>query len=103
MPSLRDLIDAAIRPTMLIGLQNAELHGAHGQERVGEWVDWISRQMAELVQPEIDRLRAELATARDQVLTEAAEMLQQATAPAHQTDGLDTAADLLLAARTTTS
>ncbi|WBP89499.1 hypothetical protein [Kitasatospora cathayae] len=52
---------------------------------------------------EIGRLRAELAAARDRALTEAAEMLRQATVPAHQADGLDAAADLLAAARDTTS
>ncbi|NUS14541.1 MAG: hypothetical protein HOY69_24605 [Streptomyces sp.] len=52
---------------------------------------------------EIYRLRAELATARDRTLAEAAEMLRHAVASPNETDGLDAAADLLDAARATTS
>ncbi|MET8624567.1 hypothetical protein ABZW30_12555 [Kitasatospora sp. NPDC004669] len=52
----------------------------------------LPEQAAEL----LDAYRAE-------VLTEAAEMLRQAIASPNQTDGLDAAADLLLAARDTTS
>ncbi|GFE20091.1 hypothetical protein [Streptomyces nigrescens] len=49
---LRQRIDDAIRPVMLLGLQDAELHNTAGAERIGEWVDWISKTVAELVQPE---------------------------------------------------
>jgi hypothetical protein len=37
---------------------------------------------------------------RDQILTEAAELLRNATVPAHESEGVDAAADLVLAART---
>ncbi|MCX5209772.1 hypothetical protein OG689_10800 [Kitasatospora sp. NBC_00240] len=46
-------------------------------------------------------MQAQLNAHRDQVLTEAAELLWYASVPQHQSDGVDAAADLLLAARTT--
>lgn len=55
---LRDRIDAAIRPNMLVGLQDAELDSPGGRQRINEWADWISLRVAELVQPELDRLTA---------------------------------------------
>lgn len=57
---LRARIDAAIRPNLLIGLQDAELHDEPGKERINEWADWISRRIAELVQPELDELRGKV-------------------------------------------
>lgn len=57
---LRARIDAAIRPNMLIGLQDAELHDEPGKERINEWADWISRRIAELFQPELDELGAKV-------------------------------------------
>lgn len=54
----------------------------------------------------IDAIRNRLGQAadeyarRDQVLTEAAHMLRHAPVGRHETDGVDAAADLLLAART---
>lgn len=62
---LRARIDAAIRPNMLVGLQDAELDGAGGRKRINEWADWISRQVADLVQPEVDGLGAQLAEVTD--------------------------------------
>lgn len=55
---LRNRIDAAIRPNLLIGLQDAELYDEPGKERINEWADWISQRVAELVQSELDRLRS---------------------------------------------
>lgn len=68
--SLAERIDAAIRPTMLLGLQDAELDGPGGTQRIGEWVDWIAARVAETLQPELyaahaenERLRAVVAQA----------------------------------------
>lgn len=59
---LRDQIAAAIRPTMLIGLQDAELDGPSGTQRINEWVDWIAD--AVLAVPAIRDMQAELAALR---------------------------------------
>jgi len=59
-----------------------------------------ARQDVPALLAEIERLRAQLAASRDHVLTEAAAMLRSAPVAAHETDGVDAAADLLLAART---
>lgn len=40
-PELRARLDAAIRPTMLLGLQDAELFDKPGTQRINEWADWI--------------------------------------------------------------
>lgn len=48
--SLRARIDAAIRPIMLIGLQDAQLDGPGGTQRINEWADWISEQAAGVVE-----------------------------------------------------
>lgn len=40
--SLRDRIDRAIRPIMVLGLQDAELDGPGGTQRINEWADWIT-------------------------------------------------------------
>lgn len=58
---LRARIDAAIRPNMLLGLQDAELYDKPGAKRISEWADWISERVAALVQPELDRLTSLLA------------------------------------------
>ncbi|MGW6912519.1 hypothetical protein ACWGB8_01655 [Kitasatospora sp. NPDC054939] len=50
---LRQRIDAAIRPTMLIGLQDAELYDEPGRERIGEWADWITNAVLAVVEAEI--------------------------------------------------
>ncbi|MGA5819711.1 hypothetical protein ACPC54_17855 [Kitasatospora sp. NPDC094028] len=83
-PSLRERIDAAIRPAMLIGLQDAELHDQPGRERIGEWADSITEWVLAVVQPEldardseIDRLRADLAAARNTAFAEAADHLDR--------------------------
>jgi hypothetical protein len=57
--SLTARIDAAIRPNMLLGLQDAELDGPGGTKRIGEWAGWIAATVAETVQPELDAARAE--------------------------------------------
>jgi hypothetical protein len=69
---LRTRIAEAIRPQMLIGLQDAELYDEPGTERINEWADSIADWAASVVQPELDRLRigaldreALLADARD--------------------------------------
>ena len=54
---LRQRIDDAIRPNMLLGLQGAELFDAPGTERIGEWADWISQTVAELIEPKADAPR----------------------------------------------
>lgn len=61
---LRARVDAAIRPNLLIGLQDAELYDEPGTERINEWADWISRRIADLVRPELDRLARERDDAR---------------------------------------
>ncbi|MBH1939142.1 hypothetical protein I5Q34_33620 [Streptomyces sp. AV19] len=38
---LQDRLDHRIRTVTLLGLDNAELIGEPGQQRVGEWADWI--------------------------------------------------------------
>jgi len=55
-PSLRERIDSAIRPAMLIGLQDAELYDEPGRERIGEWADSITTWVLAVVQPELDRI-----------------------------------------------
>ncbi|MGA5820883.1 hypothetical protein ACPC54_23820 [Kitasatospora sp. NPDC094028] len=57
---LRDRIDAAIRPAMLIGLQDAELHDEPGRERIGEWADSITEWVLAVVQLEVDQHRTAL-------------------------------------------
>ncbi|MEU6237387.1 hypothetical protein [Kitasatospora sp. NPDC047058] len=57
--SLAERIDAAIRPAMLIGLQDAELYDEPGRERIGEWADFITSWVLAVVQPELDRLARE--------------------------------------------
>ncbi|MDH6576849.1 hypothetical protein [Kitasatospora sp. MAP5-34] len=45
-------IAAVIRPAMLTGLQEAELLGPVGTQRINEWADWISEAIAQaVVQP----------------------------------------------------
>ncbi len=44
---------------MLLGLQDAELDGPGGTQRIGEWADWITAAVAAVVQPELDAARAE--------------------------------------------
>ncbi|MGW4270828.1 hypothetical protein ACWEGQ_00320 [Streptomyces seoulensis] len=59
---MSDRITRAIGPTMLLGLQDAELHDEPGTQRIREWVDWIAGAVAPLVtdevQAEVDLLRA---------------------------------------------
>ncbi|MFG2913317.1 hypothetical protein ACGF0D_10560 [Kitasatospora sp. NPDC048298] len=105
-PSLRDRIDATIRPRMLIGLQDAELYDQPGRERIGEWADSITEWVLAVVQPELD-------DARDRTLTEAAELIMRDAEEQYQRsysdnkifrfNGAKRSADLLLAARTTTT
>jgi hypothetical protein len=52
---LRQRIYDAIRPTMLLGLQDAELDGPGGAQRIGEWAEWIATTIA----AELDQVRAE--------------------------------------------
>ncbi|MFD0032574.1 hypothetical protein ACFVJK_30755 [Streptomyces sp. NPDC127172] len=44
----RDRYAAAIRPVMLLGLQDAMLDGPGGTERINDWVDWIAKTLADL-------------------------------------------------------
>lgn len=61
-PPLPDRIKKTIGPTMLLGLQDAELYDEPGAQRIREWVDWIAGAVAPLVadeaQAEVDRIRA---------------------------------------------
>ena len=57
----RKLIADNIRPTMLIGLQDAELHGEPGTQRIGEWIDWIAGQLAPLWEEDHRMLQERLA------------------------------------------
>jgi hypothetical protein len=59
--SLREQYAAAIRPNMLMGLQDAELDGPGGTQRINEWVDWIAKELAEVRDGELEQLRADLA------------------------------------------
>ncbi|MEU1302814.1 hypothetical protein [Streptomyces shenzhenensis] len=45
---IADAIADAIGPTMLLGLQDAELDGEGGAQRIREWVAWISQTVAAL-------------------------------------------------------
>ncbi|WP_371494572.1 hypothetical protein OG871_05485 [Kitasatospora sp. NBC_00374] len=45
-PGPQQRIADAIRPAMLNGLQDAELIGNPGTERINEWVDWIAAVIA---------------------------------------------------------
>jgi hypothetical protein len=42
------VIAAAIGPNMLLSLQDAELAGAQGAERIQDWIKWISETVAAL-------------------------------------------------------
>ncbi len=42
-------IAAVIRPSMLAGLQDAELLGPAGTQRINEWADWIAEVVAQAV------------------------------------------------------
>ncbi|MCX4751743.1 hypothetical protein OG455_41730 [Kitasatospora sp. NBC_01287] len=90
-------------PTPLTDQQLAAIRTRHEQTTHPAW-----RSDTDLgrVLAEVDRLRAEQAQHRDQVLAEAAELLQANRAAVyedagrHAADGMDRARDLLLAART---
>lgn len=60
--ALTDHIRETIGPTMLLGLQDAELHDEPGAQRIREWVDWIADAITPItdrkVQQEVDRIRA---------------------------------------------
>lgn len=59
---LTEHIRKTIGPTMLIGLQDAELHDEPGTQRIREWVAWIAEAITPIidreVQQEVDRIRA---------------------------------------------
>ncbi|MFF7795577.1 hypothetical protein [Streptomyces sp. NPDC007991] len=62
LADLAGRIKRTIGPTMLLGLQNAELHDEPGTERIREWVTWIAGAIAPLVTDEVnaqlERIRA---------------------------------------------
>jgi hypothetical protein len=66
---LAERIAEVIRPRMLIGLQDAELHDGPGTERINEWATSIANWAAEVVRPEVARLRAERDQFADRVDT----------------------------------
>lgn len=76
---LRQRIDAAIRPNMLFGLQDAELYGEGGAERIGEWVTWITDAVVTVLAPR-DTGADNLGTRRSQFLADAI----TAHGPGHQ-------------------
>lgn len=43
-------IDTAVRAGMVLGLEDAELYGAPGIERINEWADWIRDQVLGVVE-----------------------------------------------------
>lgn len=55
--AVRERYAAAIRPNMLMGLQDAELDGPGGTQRINEWVDWIAKELAEVRDREMERLK----------------------------------------------
>jgi hypothetical protein len=55
--ALREQYAAAIRPTMLIGLQGAELDGRGGTQRINEWADWIATAVAAVRDKDVEALR----------------------------------------------
>lgn len=60
--ALTGRIKKAIGPTMLRGLQDAELYDEPGAQRIREWVDWIAGAaapvVAEEMNAELERIRA---------------------------------------------
>lgn len=48
---LRSRLDTAIRPNMLLGLQDAELDGPGGTQRINEWADWIVDTVLQVLEP----------------------------------------------------
>lgn len=73
--SLRSAIDKAIRPTLLIGLQDADLSGPGGTQRINEWADWIADTLVPLVKAEH---RAREATIQAATYRAAADFLRDA-------------------------
>lgn len=45
-----------VGPTMLFGLQDAELDGPGGTERIRDWITWIAKTVATALAPELARL-----------------------------------------------
>jgi hypothetical protein len=59
---------AIIRESLHIGLQDAELDGEPGRQRIGEWVDFIAEQVRAALPDHDARIRAEIA---DRIAAEA--------------------------------
>ncbi|MCY0959938.1 hypothetical protein [Streptomyces sp. H27-H5] len=59
-PTRREQYANIIRPVMLFGLQDAELDGAGGTQRINEWVDWIAQVLAEARDLERDLLELDV-------------------------------------------
>lgn len=55
---LREQYAAAIRPNMLMGLQDAELLDEPGTQRINEWVDWIATELAAVRDTRVEELTA---------------------------------------------
>ncbi|NUS25076.1 MAG: hypothetical protein HOV92_12750 [Streptomyces sp.] len=59
--SIAGRVRNAIGPTMLLGLQDAELYDEPGAERIREWVAWIADAITPIidaeVQGQVDRIR----------------------------------------------
>ncbi|MFT9821202.1 hypothetical protein [Lysinibacillus sp. NPDC056185] len=88
--SLREQYAAAIRPAMLLGLQDAELDGEGGTQRINEWVDWIAEKIHKVRDREMKQLAAGRATwtakalEMEQAAEQAEAALEQAELDAEQ-------------------
>ncbi|MFJ4988820.1 hypothetical protein ACIP9H_34090 [Streptomyces sp. NPDC088732] len=60
---MRAQYDAAIRPVMLLGLQDADLSGPGGTERIGQWAEFITNTVAGIHDSHRAMLIADLAMA----------------------------------------
>lgn len=54
---LRHRYAEAIGPAMRIGLQDADLWGPGGTERINEWIEWLADKLAAVRDEELERLR----------------------------------------------
>ncbi|GAA3267997.1 hypothetical protein [Streptomyces lavendulae] len=88
----------AIRPTMLMGLQDAELYDEPGAQRINQWVDWIAKTLADLpTEPPADDETALLSPSerRAQTIGEASVTVEMHCRAAGHPDLADELADVL--------
>lgn len=48
-PHVLDAVDGRVHSAMLLGLQDADLSGVGGTERIGQWAEWIAEQYRDAV------------------------------------------------------